>query len=81
MKKLLFASSVFLIALFVIACNPKANKNMSEEEKNDPKEAEATSPKAIEHNAPDQAKIDSVKAAKAKLRDKVTPETEEGGGN
>jgi len=79
MKELLSITSIVLLALFVISCNPKASKNMAEEEKKEKMSEEGDTPKPIDHNAPDQAKIDSIKAAKAKLRDKASPQSEEGG--
>jgi len=79
MKRLSSITNILFLALFVVACNPKINKNMSEEEKKAEMNNEESDPKAIEHNAPDQAKIDSIKAAKAKLRGNAKPAGEEGG--
>lgn len=56
------ALGFFLLVLY--SCSPKA-KGIPAGDKN---ESTNTNPRAIEHHAPNQARIDSIKAAKAKER-------------
>ena len=72
MKKLLSINirsflGIATVGIFILAsysCTPKA-KGIPAADKN-----KTTKPRAIIHNAPNQARIDSIKAAKAKERGK-----------
>jgi len=66
MKKLLLVSSallVFALSSLVMSCNPKTKDKVQNQTSNN----EGT---AIKHGGPDQAKMDSLKAAKTKAKQK-----------
>jgi len=56
MKKLLLVSSLFLF-VFAWSCNPKPSQNTTKEDM-------TTDDKVIHHGSENQAKLDSIKAAK-----------------
>ena len=68
MRKLLLITSVLCFCLILGSCNRNANKNIPAGTDKEISIEEGSKPRAIEHNAPDQAKIDSIKAAKAKIK-------------
>ena len=68
MRRLLSITSILCFCLILGSCNRSANKNIPAGADKEISTEQGSNPRAIEHNAPDQTRIDSIKAAKAKIR-------------